>query len=417
MRILHTSDWHLGQYLMTKDRKQEHQRFLNWLIEYLRNQPYDVLIVAGDIFDSSTPPNYALKMYFDFLRGVSETACNSVIIIGGNHDSVSTLHAPRDLLSFFKVHVVGGIGDDIDDEIIIVNDAGGKPVGIVCAVPFLRDRDIRQSIAGESYEDRNKAIVEGIADHYRNVKNKALRVESELKNNGKRVPIVATGHLFAAGGAVSDGIREIHVGSLGHVNASLFPSEFSYIALGHLHKTQKVSGLDHIRYSGSPIPLSFSEAGSKKQMISIEFESSVEKPIITDVPIPEFHKIRCVRGDLITIENRLKEMGEANADETIWVEIQVDTDDWIPDVQSRIQEMVEETPIEILAVKNARHIGTKRLEQKEQQITLHELSPSEVFQKRLEVEETLSEEDKVKMTRAFEEIVNRVNTREEEEVK
>ncbi len=412
MRILHTSDWHLGQYLMTKDRKQEHQQFLNWLIEYLKKEPFDVLIVAGDIFDSSTPPNYALKMYFDFLRRVSDTLCSSVVIIGGNHDSVSTLHAPRDLLSFFNVHVIGGISNTLDDEVIIINNADGNPVGIVCAVPFLRDRDIRQSMAGESYEARNKAIVEGIANHYQRVREKALQVEAELENNGKKLPIIAAGHLFAAGGSISDGIREIHVGSLGHVNVALFPAEFSYIALGHLHKPQRVSGQDHIRYSGSPIPLSFGEAKFEKQMIRIEFEVSKSQPTITDVPIPEFQKIRCIRGDLILIEDKLKEIGEAASGEITWVEVQIDTDKWIPDVQSRIQEIAEKMPIEILAIKNVRSAGIKRLEQKERQITLHELSPSEVFQKRLEAEETLGTEDRENMTNAFEEIVNLVNTNE-----
>ncbi len=106
MRILHTSDWHLGQNLMFKERKNEHEKFLAWLIQFIKDNKIDVLIVAGDIFDTGTPPNYALKLYYNFLRQLPESGCLASVIIGGNHDSVSNLHTAEELLKFFNVHII-----------------------------------------------------------------------------------------------------------------------------------------------------------------------------------------------------------------------------------------------------------------------------------------------------------------------
>ncbi len=137
MRILHTSDWHLGHYLMSKDRRREHALFLNWLVDALKDNNIDALIVSGDIFESGTPPNYALEMYYNFLVQVSTTGCNQVVIVGGNHDSPSTLNAPKQLLKHLHVNVIGNISENILNDIVVVRDKDGNPTCIICGVPFL----------------------------------------------------------------------------------------------------------------------------------------------------------------------------------------------------------------------------------------------------------------------------------------
>ncbi len=409
VRILHTSDWHLGQNLMNKDRKREHERFLDWLIDYMALNLIDVLIVAGDIFDSSTPPNYALRLYFNFLRRIADTGCGLTVIIGGNHDSVSTLHASRELLELFRVHVIGGIGSQPGDEIIVAKDTEGRPMGIVCAVPFLRDRDIRQSVAGESYEEKSRALLDGVKNHYREVKNEAILLRESFHEDGKNVPLIATGHLFTAGGVTSDGVRDIYVGSLGQILASSFPEEFDYIALGHLHRPQNVDSTGHIRYSGSPIPLSFSEVGAAKQVVVIDADKTGSEARIEAVKIPEFQKLCCIKGDLDRIEESFKSLEFPEDGAEIWVEIQVDTDEWVPDIQNRIAAMTTELPLEVLAIKNVRQFGPHRLQQSQKQETLQELSPTEVFRKRIQMEEGI-EEDSENLLQAFNEILNRVGS-------
>lgn len=420
MRILHTSDWHLGQHLMSKDRKKEHEKFLDWLIAYLKDNTVDVLIVAGDIFDTGTPPNYALKLYYNFLQKVSETPCRKIIIIGGNHDSVSNLNAPKELLKLFNIHVVGGIDTNgegaTNDDIIVVKNSEKIPIGIVCIVPFLRERDVRKSLPGESYEEKSLALLGGIKHHYHQIKERALAIRNNLPESQKNIPIISTGHLFTAGGKISDGIRDIYVGSLSHFHASFFPSEFRYIALGHLHKPQKVSGLEHIRYSGSPIPLSFSETGTSKEILSITFEENAPEakpPEIVKIPIPEFQKLMCIKGDLDGISKEMGKLSMNNSRDTIWIEIQHDSDVWEPDIRNKIMGIAEGLPVEILAIKNVKNQTPGTLSQTVKRETLHELSPFEVFQKRLLSESVqIDSEDEAALIQAYNEIMNRINETE-----
>ncbi|MBN1227892.1 MAG: exonuclease SbcCD subunit D C-terminal domain-containing protein [Deltaproteobacteria bacterium] len=404
MRILHTSDWHLGQHLMMNDRKREHELFLDWLIECLQNKAIDVLIVAGDIFDTGTPPNYALQLYYNFLHRITETPCRQAIIIGGNHDSVSTLHAPKELLKFFRVHVIGGMSGNLDDEIIVIHGPDGNAQGIICAVPYLRDRDIRQSLPGESYEDKSRALLDGVKSHYQQLKTRALTLRENATKSGWIMPLITTGHLFTAGGQTSDGVRDIYVGSLGQVHASSFPTEFDYVALGHLHKPQNVGGYEHIRYSGSPIALSFSEAETGKEIVIVDFDDVSTRPQIEAVPIPEFQKLRRLKGNFDQITEKLKTLDYPDNGDRIWAEVTIDTEDWVPEVQNTISAMAEGYPVDILAVKNIRAFGKRILNQGQKRETLQELTPIDVFRKRLEAEEGIDEKIAEDLLHAFNEI-------------
>ncbi|WP_227687451.1 exonuclease SbcCD subunit D C-terminal domain-containing protein [Psychrobacter fjordensis] len=274
LTILHTSDWHLGRRLYGRMRYEEFEAFLSWLEETISMQKVDVLIVAGDIFDTMTPSNRAQALYFEFLGRVSKSCCQHVVIVAGNHDSPTFLDAPSQVLKFLNVHVIGTACDDLNNEVLILDDGNSSPHCIIAAVPYLRDRDVRSSSVGESADSKDANVIKGIRAHYDEVAAIAKSKQSELIEAHKRhIPIIATGHLFAAGGTTTDddGVRELYVGSLGKISADMFDESFDYVALGHLHVPQRVGGCEHIRYSGSPIAMGFGEAKQQKQVLLVKF--------------------------------------------------------------------------------------------------------------------------------------------------
>lgn len=156
MKILHTSDWHLGHKLYGKQRYQEFSLFLDWLVMVITEQAIDALLIAGDIFDSQTPSNRVLEIYYRFLSRISHSSCRHVIVIGGNHDSPALLNGPRELLRFLDIHVIGRVPENMEEEIIVLRNEANRPELMVLAVPYLRDRDLRSATAGESLYDKEK---------------------------------------------------------------------------------------------------------------------------------------------------------------------------------------------------------------------------------------------------------------------
>ncbi|CAM3840118.1 Nuclease SbcCD subunit D [Vibrio aerogenes CECT 7868] len=399
MKILHTSDWHLGRALYGRKRYDEFQAFLSWLIETIKKQQVDVLVVAGDIFDTSTPNNRAQTLYYQFLCQIAASACHHVIVVAGNHDSPSFLNAPKALLEVLNVHVVGAVTDDPADEVIVLKDGHGEPMVIVCAVPYLRDRDIRTVEAGETIEDKEQKLLSGIRQHYMDIASVARQQKVVLKAD---IPVIATGHLFAAGGQTSDGdgVRELYVGSLAHVSASIFPDVFDYVALGHLHIPQLVGGHPHIRYSGSPLPMGFGEARQQKVVCLAEF-SAGEMQVET-VPVPVFQKLEQLKGDLATITERIEILKEQ--EENIWLEVTYTGIDVISDLNTRLNLMTDESCIEILRVKNPR-IREQILGQTQVKETLDDLTAKEVFERCLSAHDVPVEQQETLML-AYQEILS-----------
>ncbi|WP_213976074.1 exonuclease subunit SbcD, partial [Serratia marcescens] len=165
MRLIHTSDWHLGQYFFTKSRAAEHQAFLNWLIEQIEQQQVDALIVAGDLFDTGSPPSYARELYNRFVVELQRTGCQ-LVVLGGNHDSVATLNESRELLSCLNTTVIASAQGSLEQQIVVLNRRDGQPGAVLCAIPFLRPRDLLTSRAGESGAQKQQALQEAIAEHY-----------------------------------------------------------------------------------------------------------------------------------------------------------------------------------------------------------------------------------------------------------
>jgi exonuclease SbcD len=392
LRLLHTSDWHLGHNLFHQDRRREHALFLDWLLDALREWQVDTLVVAGDIFDTVAPPNYALALYYDFLRRLTETPCRQAVIIGGNHDSAASLHAPRQLLKQFNIHVIGAADrEDPRQDLIVLRDRQHAPCGVVAAVPFLRERDVRRAEAGESHGDKAEAYIQGQGEHYARARELGRARIAELCGDGHALPLIATGHLMAAGGEISESEREVTVGTLGGIPARLISQGFDYLALGHLHKAQTVKGACPVRYSGSPLPLSFAESRGGKEVTLVTFAKGEMAPVILPMAVPEFQALATVRGDWQQVETFMRDLPTSGP--ALWLEIQLEMEVWGTGVQERVEELARGRAVEVLAVRNGQRLTPRLAEGDDPQEVLTALTPMEVFSRRLAQEPGLSAEE------------------------
>lgn len=400
MKILHTSDWHLGRTLYSKkDRQEEHAAFLEWLLKTIKKESIDILLIAGDIFDTASPSSTSQKMYYDFLIQVRTAGCENLIVVGGNHDSPSFLNAPKDILAALNVAVIGNATDNIEDEIIVVNDKKGNPTIIVCGVPFLRERDISRFAEGENYSDRSKRINENIRKHYAEI---AELAESKRKEIGKEIPIIATGHLSVAGGQRNDddGVRETYIGNIEAIGSDIFSDTFDYVALGHYHIPSKIK--EHIRYCGSPIPMGFGEAGQNKCVYILDYNK--EKNIET-IEIPVFQKLESIIGDKNFIAKRLAELKELGS--SVWVEVIYKSDEIFPNFSVWANEQITDSKIEILKLQNRQYLN-EVLTTDDTLDSLDDLNAFDVFDKLLD-KASISDEQKNELKESYKEIVDGLN--------
>ena len=421
MKILHTSDWHLGQSFFTKSRKNEHAAFLKWLLQQVEVHQIDAIIVAGDVFDTGTPPSYARELYHAFIGELQGMQC-TLVVLGGNHDSVSVLNESKALLKYLNSHVIASTYGELSEQVITLNDRKGQPSAVMCAVPFIRPRDVLVSEAGQSGTDKRQALGDAIKQHYGALYNEALSLRASIEEkqgeegskNSAAIPIIATGHLTALGVSQSESVRDIYIGTLEGFDAKGFPPA-DYIALGHIHRPQKVAKTEHIRYSGSPIPLSFDELNTQKQVVLVTFESESTTPTISTLPVPRFQAMEVIKGDLKAIEAAINKsdaitlasqthddsntnsapVANQKADsamdnairpkDPVWLCIEVETEDYLTDLQQRIQGLLEGKNAEILQLKRKRKRTVNSLTEK-QNVQLSELSVNDVFEARLALE-------------------------------
>jgi exonuclease SbcD len=321
-----------------------------------------------------------------------------VVITAGNHDSPSFLVAPKELLKVLNVHVVGNGAGDLNDEVLVLYDQQHVPELIVCAVPYLRDKDIRTAEAGESINDKERHLLEGISKHYTAV---GLLADNKRLELGMDIPIVGMGHLFTSGGRIvdDDGVRELYIGTLAHVSADAFPKSFNYTALGHLHIPQKVNKLDTIRYSGSPLPMGFGEAKQKKRVLIVDIDH--DTTTVKQIEVPVFQPIESIQGDWEDIYNRITDLSVENTN--VWLEIVYTGDEIISDLQNRLSMSIEDTPLEIIRVKNNLVIE-RALEQVSIEDSLDSLSEIDVFERCLS-DHNIPEEQRQDMMIAYKEIL------------
>jgi exonuclease SbcD len=400
MKILHTSDWHLGRSLYGRKRYDEFSAFLEWLADRIAEQHIDALLIAGDVFDTSTPSNRAQELYYRFLCKVAASCCRHIIIIAGNHDSPSFLNAPKALLRALNVHVVGATTENPEDQVIVLDNENNDPMAIVCAVPYLRDKDIRMAMPGETMDDKNARLIEGIRNHYADV---CVIAERKRKEEGqlKEIPIIAMGHLFTAGGRTveGDGVRELYVGSLAHVGKELFPSCIDYLALGHLHMPQCVGNVNHYRYSGSPIPMGYGEINQAKKVIVAEWDHS-RTPAIREIPIPCFQPLVRIVGSLDEIQEKVMQLRQEES--TAWLEIEYAGSDMIGNLRELVEESLNGTTMEIRRIKNRRIMD--RISRIREDETLDDLDVHDVFERCLEASGVPSA-DRLEMKQLYQEIV------------
>ena len=403
MKILHTADWHIGKKLHKTDLSEDFGLFINWLCEYLIENPIDVLLVSGDVFDFSNPSTESRTQYYRTLIKLKKFDLK-IIITGGNHDSPNVLEAPKEILNQLDIHVVGQMPEKLEDCLIQISE-GRQTKLVIAAIPYLRSRDLQLRFDAESYESKQEAVQQSIAFHFQETAKLA-------KENYPDIPLLGMGHLFATGVSVSDSERDIQIGNLAGLEASHFGSDYSYIALGHIHKPQQLSAETPIFYSGSPIPLSFSERKNEKRLLLLDTDISFEPKSIS---LPKFRDLTLIKGSLEEISNQLATISNTSPLKTL-IEIEMQEDEFSTSKIYALEQLIEGFQTEACEIvkhkvsfKNIADVE-RGVSSAQQQVT--DFTPKEVFLKRLDsVDET--EETKQDLLAAFEEILDDLNHTEE----
>ncbi len=285
MRLLHTSDWHLGHTLKDVAREQEHAAFLTWLLETCAREAPDVLVITGDVFDSATPPASAERMWFEFLAAARrDRPAMDIIAIAGNHDSPARLGAASAVLRELGVHVVGALprleSGELDLARVLLPVAGGA--GLVAAVPFLRPADVAAEV-----DDPLAAIYGEV-------------VAAARERRRADQALVVLGHLYVTGAEPSLlSERRVSIGGSESASLRLFPDDIDYVALGHLHRAQRV-GRESIRYAGAPLALAIDEASYRHQVVVVEFEGGRMREA-RGVSVPQTVGILKIVGALVEV--------------------------------------------------------------------------------------------------------------------
>jgi exonuclease SbcD len=381
-RILHTADWHIGKHLHKQELAPDLEMFFEWLIKTIHDERIDVLLVSGDIFDLANPSNVDEAQYFKTLSRLIGTGIKT-IITGGNHDSVSLLDAPTPILDHFNIIVVGGARLDLNQEIMPIYDKDNQLDCCVLAVPFLREKDLRQANKADQFIDRHAMIKESIILRYRSL------VQLARETYGENIPIIAMGHLFMSGSITSESERDIHVGTLDALKDDWIDDcGIDYMALGHIHKPQRIGKRDHVRYCGSPVFLDFSEREYQKQCIIFDVDESQVKNI-RSVAIPVFRKMLKLSGNFNQITNQLLSINDAEKLPS-FVELEIYLEGNDIEIIRELENFIVENPSDkyiILKQKFVSLEGIKNNLQDKNDKSINDLDPMEVFDQRLSSED------------------------------
>jgi len=380
LRLFHTSDWHLGQNLHGQDRDFEHACFLDWLLRQLASEKPDVLLIAGDIFDTVNPPVKAQERLYDFIVSAHEQNANlTIVMIAGNHDSGSRIELPAPLMRRLRTHALGRVlwlddGQlDVERLLLPLPDAKGKVRAWCLALPFLRPAEVTGAQLGDDY-------LRGIGQ----VHEWLIAAANAKRKKGQA--LIAISHAHMAGGSVSeDSERSLIIGNAEALPASLFGPSITYVALGHLHKPQKVNGETRIRYSGSPIPLSFSEIGYQHQILDITLDG--EKLLNVDPRlIPRAVNLqRLGPAPLADVLVQLKDLPDidllADVQRQPWLEVRVRLDEPQPDLRQQVETALQGKAVRLvrIAAEYAGSGATAGAEEGAALIELDQLSPQDLF--------------------------------------
>jgi exonuclease SbcD len=413
MKILHTADWHLGQLFHEYDRTNEHQRFLSWMEDTLLQEQIDVLLISGDVFDLSNPSAATVKLFYSFLNQATRiNPALQIIITAGNHDSAARLESPKPLLESSNIHIIGLIekdeqGDFNYDKLTIpLKDKTGVIKAWCLAVPFLRMGDY------PAIADCDNPYTEGVTAFYK----EAYEHAASKKQAGQA--IIAMGHLHAQQAEITDldKTERLIMGGVECISAAAFHNDIAYVALGHIHKAQRIGGKEHIRYCGSPLPMSFSERNYKHQVVVFELENENMKDI-RSIEIPVTVAVQSVPEKHAAIEEVLKELSklpDAGADrETApYLEVRVLEDKPDPTRRHKIEQAIEGKHVRLatIHVKSAAAQKDNELQLPAQQ-KLDELKPADIFSRIYE--STYNNPVPEEMLRLFHQVAQEVTQNEE----
>ncbi|WP_440906076.1 exonuclease subunit SbcD [Catenovulum sp. SX2] len=394
MRFIHTSDWHLGQNFYGKNRAAEHQAFFDWLISTIQAEQVELLIVSGDIFDTAAPPSYARTLLNQFVIQLNQLGCQ-LLLLGGNHDSVAVLNENKNLYQALNTSLISQAANKQDSvnyqqQVQLITDKDGQASAIVVAVPYLRPRDLLslETTDSEDPTDKNTTqnrLLPAIQQHYQQLYQIALAQQQQVATEtNKTIPIIGTAHLTIVNAKVTDSVRDIYIGSLEAVPVEALP-EFDYLAMGHIHQPQVIAKKQHIRYSGSPIAMSFDEAKQQKSVVLVDTnkystagDQQAELQIKT-LDIPCTQQMRQLKGDIQQVEHQLAELVELQ--QNIWLDIEISSDQYHSDLQQKLLSLTAESQLEILRVRRSKKVVQQKLSEKS--VSLDELSPLDVFNQRV----------------------------------
>lgn len=375
LKLIHTSDWHLGATLHDAPRQEEHARFLTWLTDTIEAEHIDALVVAGDVFDRRQPSNEALAQYYRFLVGLTRTRLARVIVVGGNHDSPSQLDAPREVLAALDVTVVGGWEEgDLDRHLVALPNPDGQVEAVVLAVPYVHEWALGVRTTGLQSAELRTALTERFSDLYTRLCDRA-----EARYPG--ATLVATGHLTAVAADKGDVPREMPLlGTIEGLQASIFDPRLAYVALGHIHRPMPVPGT-RARYSGSPIAIGPREARVDRRVVEVSVEGGSVQ--VRSLPVPRFRGLVALSGPLSEVQTSLATL---TWDEPLppYVSVEVLTDRHVPGTGKVLQQSLDRAGSPQTGrpeLVHWRETNTGKGAPVEAAVRLGELSIEEVFQR------------------------------------
>lgn len=399
MRLLHTSDWHLGQTLHNHDRTYEHQCFLDWLADTLEQERIDVLLIAGDIFDTANPSSSAQRQLYRFLRQARRRARHlQVVVIAGNHDSPGRLEAPTPLLEEYGTTVIGNVlrrdDGEIDLERLLVplRDRTGATAAWCLAVPFLRPGDLPRPRAAEGDGEGEGQHATAAAPHDPYPHGAALLYRQACALARERAApgqaIIAMGHCHMASSRPSeDSERRIVIGGSEALPASMFDPDIAYAALGHLHLAQRVGGQEHLRYCGSPLPMSFSEVGYQHQVLRVELDGP-KASAITPLHVPRPVQLLRVPAAPAPLAEALAALEALELDPGLaphawpYLEVRVLLDGPEPALRARVEAVLAGKPVRLARIEPSRRQGAPADEPEALSLDqLAQLQPDDIFRR------------------------------------
>ena len=414
IRILHTADWHLGQTFFGYDRTEEHGVFLNWLAEEIRQKEIDALIIAGDVFDVSNPSAASQSMYYQFIyRVTAENPYLQIVIVAGNHDSAARLEAPLPLLQAMRTEVRGVVrkleGGEIDYDHLTVELKNRKgEVELLCMpVPFLRQGDY------PAVQTEGNPYAEGVRELY------AQLLQRLWKRRTENQAILAIGHLQATGSEIAekDYSERTVIGGLECVSPEAFSEQIAYTALGHIHKAQRVSGRENVRYAGSPIPMSFAEKHYHHGVVMVTFDGGCAVDI-ERLECPKLIPLLSVpNGEPVSPEAILEALKELPETEAVapYLEVKVLLEEPEPMLRQEIEDALADKNYRLARIVSTyrTETGNTTKENENWKRGLQEMSPLQIAQSAFE--KIYQVEMPVELTGLFEEAYLAATRKEEEE--